>query len=61
MSSILIQLTPHLRWVVRLAILSTVMLAGLIWMVQLVHYPLLTKFGREDFQSYERLHCKNMT
>ena len=61
MSSIVLQLTPYLWLVERLEILATVMLAGLIWMVQLVHYPLLAKVGREQFQDYERSHCLRIT
>lgn len=35
----------------------TWMMTGLIWFVQLVHYPLLARVGRESFVDYEREHC----
>lgn len=34
----------------------TLAMTGLIWFVQLVHYPLLTKVGDASFSTYERLH-----
>lgn len=33
-------------------------LGGLIWFVQLVHYPLFTAVGTEAFVAYEREHCR---
>jgi hypothetical protein len=41
----------------RLELASTLMLTGLIWVVQIVHYPLLKYVGSESFKNYERLHC----
>jgi len=35
---------------------STLALLGLIWFVQVVHYPLFSSVGRESFVEYERLH-----
>jgi hypothetical protein len=35
---------------------STLALLGLIWFVQVVHYPLFASVGRESFVEYERLH-----
>ncbi|MCA9078664.1 MAG: hypothetical protein KDA93_26805 [Planctomycetaceae bacterium] len=35
---------------------STFGMTGLIWFVQLSHYPLFAKVGREGFAEYERLH-----
>jgi len=37
-------------------ILSTAMMTGLIWFVQIVHYPLFTKVPEEGFTAYERSH-----
>jgi hypothetical protein len=36
--------------------LSTVMMAGLIWFVQHVHYPLMAMVGADGFPAYEREH-----
>lgn len=40
---------------------STLMLAGLIWMVQIVHYPLFAKVGEVAFCDYERQHTRRIT
>lgn len=37
---------------------ATWLMTGLIWFVQLVHYPLLAKVEREAFVDYEREHCE---
>jgi uncharacterized membrane protein len=37
-------------------LVSTCYMAGLIWMVQVVHYPLFAKVGREQFESYQTSH-----
>ena len=35
---------------------STWYMVGLIWMVQLVHYPLFSKVGTDNYDTYQRLH-----
>jgi hypothetical protein len=35
---------------------ATLPMVGLIWFVQLVHYPLFTEVGRHDFPSFARSH-----
>ena len=35
---------------------ATLYMTGVIWMVQLVHYPLFAEVGPERFADYERLH-----
>ena len=37
-------------------LLCTVFMTGLIWFVQIVHYPLFACIGREEFAGYERRH-----
>lgn len=37
---------------------STLAMAGLIWFVQIVHYPLFAHVGPERFASYEALHSQ---
>jgi len=32
-------------------------MAGLIWFVQIVHYPMMACFDREKFASHEKEHC----
>jgi uncharacterized membrane protein len=40
---------------------STVFMVGLIWFVQIVHYPLFNHVGREQFRTYEELHQRLTT
>jgi hypothetical protein len=40
---------------------STLLMAGLIWMVQLVHYPLFARVGRDAFCDYETSHTRRIT
>jgi hypothetical protein len=39
----------------------TLSLVGLIWFVQIVHYPLFAMIGSEAFAEYERCHQKKTT
>jgi|688.fasta_scaffold838315_2 hypothetical protein len=50
---------PALLFVANLA--STWFLTGLIWTIQLVHYPLFDRVGREGFASYEGAHARMIT
>jgi len=49
-----------LHVVVAANLVSTLVLTGIIWTVQLVHYPLMALVGREDFVSYEAAHAPRM-
>ena len=40
---------------------ATLFMVGLIWFVQIVHYPLFDQVGREAFVSYERHHQRLTT
>lgn len=44
-----------------LHLLATGFLTGLIWFVQVVHYPLLAAVGARGFRAYERAHCRRTT
>lgn len=35
---------------------ATLYMVGLIWFIQLVHYPLMGKVGRDGYTDYQRLH-----
>ena len=37
---------------------STLAMAGVIWFVQIVHYPLFNRVGRSDFAAYEADHTR---
>ena len=40
---------------------SSWFMAGLIWIVQVVHYPLFGRVGREGFAAYESAHARLIT
>lgn len=40
---------------------ATWALVGLIWTVQVVHYPLMAQVGREAFAVYHRRHARQIT
>lgn len=40
--------------------IPTLCLTGLIWLVQLVHYPLFARIAAADFVAYEREHCRRI-
>lgn len=42
-------------------VFSTLFMVGLIWFVQIVHYPLYANVGREQFPEYEALHNRSTT
>jgi hypothetical protein len=41
--------------------LATIMMAGLIWFVQVVHYPLFGFIDARDFVRYEQEHTRRVT
>jgi hypothetical protein len=55
------QLAEFIPLLQRLELFSTLMLAGLIWTIQIVHYPLLARVGADVFIAYEREHCTRIT
>ncbi|MFO0796808.1 MAG: hypothetical protein U0804_04975 [Gemmataceae bacterium] len=46
------------RGVVLLHLAATLFLVGLIWFVQVVHYPLMARVGRAEFAAYEQAHTR---
>ena len=40
---------------------ATLFMTGLIWFVQIVHYPLFAKVGDSNFPDYERAHAQRTT
>lgn len=45
-------------WIVMLHAFASVALTGLIWFVQVVHYPLFAAVGESEFARYEALHVR---
>jgi hypothetical protein len=40
---------------------ATLAMVGLIWFVQIVHYPLMARVGRDRFARFEEAHAKRTT
>ena len=40
---------------------ASLYLMGLIWLIQIVHYPLMSQVSRENFAQYEQLHSRWIT
>ncbi len=49
------------REILMIQLASTWFMAGLIWFVQLVHYPLMLRVGAADWPVYEREHQRRTT
>ena len=47
---------PIVRSIFLMHLASTLFMAGLIWFVQVVHYPLYSQVGTSDFAKYEQRH-----
>lgn len=47
---------PYPPVVFLIQILATAMMTGIIWFVQVVHYPLFTRIPKEGFTRYEQAH-----
>lgn len=60
-SSAMVEDEVLLRLTLQVHAAATVFLAGLIWFVQIVHYPLLRAVGHDHFAQYEQLHVQRTT
>ncbi len=45
-----------MEWLFHTHLFLTVFMTGVIWFVQIVHYPLMGQVGRDVFVDYERRH-----
>jgi hypothetical protein len=50
-----------IRLVLLASVASTLLLVGLIWFVQVVHYPQFERVGPEQFAEYEAAHVRLTT
>ena len=50
-----------MRLLLPLQLLSTLAMFGLIWFVQVVHYPLFLQVGAQNFPVYEAAHANRTT
>jgi len=44
-------------WIVAAHLFATFAMTGIIWFVQVVHYPMLARLPHENFGELEREHC----
>lgn len=44
-------------WIVAAHLFATFAMTGIIWFVQIVHYPMLARLPHENFAALEREHC----
>lgn len=44
-------------WILAAHLASAFIMTGIIWFVQIVHYPMLAQLPRENFPALEREHC----
>lgn len=49
------------KWTLLIQVAATLFMVGLIWFVQIVHYPLFSRVGDEAFQQYEVDHQRLTT
>ena len=52
---------PLSLWLLIANAASTWFLTGLIWVIQVVHYPLFASVGRSEFAAYEASHTRLIT
>jgi hypothetical protein len=52
---------PLVRLLFLLHVASTLFMVGVIWFVQVVHYPLFAKAGTAEFPRYEQAHSARTT
>lgn len=45
----------------KLHIISTLLMTGAIWIIQLVHYPAFRFIDKSKFEAFENFHTKNIT
>jgi hypothetical protein len=56
------EMTPAIvKLIFVLNVATTLYMAGVIWVVQLVHYPLFSQVGTENFVAYEISHMNRIT
>jgi hypothetical protein len=49
------------RWILLLNVAATGMMIGVIWIIQIVHYPLFSLVGRDGFGAYQAAHGQRIT
>lgn len=55
-SFLLLEQSPMVQGIYLLHLISTAFLCGVIWFIQVVHYPLMARTGVVEFSEYHRRH-----
>lgn len=55
------RMQTHTAVLLLLQVLSTLCMTGVIWFVQVVHYPLFAKVGEQSFRKYAASHATRTT
>lgn len=50
-----------LEWLLAIQVLTSVGMAGVIWVIQIVHYPLFAQVGQDQFVHYAASHNRLIT
>ncbi|MCH2203047.1 MAG: hypothetical protein MK102_13835 [Fuerstiella sp.] len=50
-----------MKFILLIHVFATLFMTGLIWFVQIVHYPLFANVGSEEFRTYEERHQRLTT
>ncbi len=50
-----------MQLLIAIHLVSTLCMVGLIWFVQVVHYPMFDRVGPQQFAEYERIHQQRTT
>lgn len=48
-------------WIVVVHVAATAVMIGVIWFVQVVHYPLMALVGRDGYPAYQAAHARRTT
>jgi hypothetical protein len=48
-------------WILLVNLLASAMMCGLVWFVQVVHYPLFARVGESSWTTYHNLHARRTT
>jgi hypothetical protein len=51
----------NMKYIFLINLVSCVFMTGLIWCIQVVHYPLFENVGKESFPTYHSLHSIRIT
>ena len=51
-------MTEAIPWLLAIQLLTTLPLVGLIWTIQVVHYPLFSRVGAPEFVEYQHAHMR---